>query len=149
LYCLSRLGFVKTASYILIAGYVAGMIFFTFFSGLDIRLALLLCALLGIVAGFLTNPMLGLGMPVFAASILAFGFYVWPKNLFLHPGLEPFFLYNEVLLVVFCEIAAGAVWLSHREFEKFLKREQDLHKYSELSHFAEVGKLSGGLLHDL
>lgn len=177
LYILSRLGKITLASYALITLYFLAVLYGTTRWGVTVPSLLLSYALLITITAILISSRAGLYMTmVITLGILIFGYREVSQNQMplWRQELVSFFdiiEYSFVLLII-----ALVSWLSSKEIEKSLKRArksekelraerdsleitiaertEELHrtqaeKVSQLYRFAEFGRLSSGLFHDV
>jgi signal transduction histidine kinase len=179
LYVFSRKGFAIQASFVLIGIYLVPTTYALYLWGADLPQALLTYALIIVISGILIGTWFAyfitfviscflLGLTFFQVNLI-----VLPKLYWRDETLQ---LNDSFVAIVTLSIIAIVSWLSNREIEKSLRRarrsEADLkkerdslevkveertrelkqaqmEKMSQLAHFAEFGKLSSGLLHDL
>jgi signal transduction histidine kinase len=179
LYALSRAGFPRAASLIMMGLYFVPVTYTLYRWGVDVPQGLLTYVLIIVISGIL----LGTSFAFFATAtisltLLALGYM---QNAFItRPDLSwksEMLHMNDVLVAVITLAVVSVVsWLSNREIEKSLRRarrseaelklERDslevkveertrelrrtqMERMTQLSHFAEFGKLSSGLLHEL
>lgn len=179
LYLLSRKGFFILAAYIFIGIYFAVAFYTAFNWGINLPQGLLLDALVIIMAGILISTRFTFVVTaVFAFSLIEIN-YLQINGLIspdLSWKQESPLVGDAIILVITLGIMAVVSWLSNREIEKSLSRarnseaalkeERDsleikveertkelknaqLEKISQLYHFAEFGRLTSGLFHDL
>jgi signal transduction histidine kinase len=177
LYALSRRGWIKTASYALIALYFIGTSISTYLWGASLPANLLGYALCITISSVLVSSRFGFVSALATFALLIglgwseIGIGIIPEWKHQALTLNDVLSYAIILLVI-----AFISWLSNRETEYSLKRakksEADLtlekasletkviertrelrraqmEGISQLSRFAEFGKLSSGLFHDL
>ena len=179
LYFLSRIGFIKSASYILITIYYAGASYAVYHWGTDLPTALLSFGLLIIITSILITTRFSFIVALAATMLLLtltylevndkifFSRYWVSDKLYLSDSIQ----YSAILLIM-----AVVSWLSNREIERSLqrarvseaalKKERDsleenvqertqdlrqlqLQRVAELHHLAESGKLAAGFFHEL
>lgn len=177
LYVLSRRGFLRISSYSLIFAYVITVMYASYRWGVSLPSVLLIYALIIITSSILIGSKFGLSlaMIIFISMILIGKIEIksgiipeWKQEMV---GMDDIIVYSSILLII-----SMISWLSSREIEKSLSRarkseaellvERDslevkveqrtrelhqvqLEKMSQLSRFAEFGRLSTGLFHDL
>lgn len=179
LYVLSRRGLIMTASILLLSAFFAIAAFMGYRWGVDLQAAILLFVLIIVMAGILIGSRAafiatsGIGLFLFAVNHVQRTGMVetirsW-RNGMWSPG-------NIIVVVIIFGIIAIVSWLSNREItralararhsEGELKKERDLlevkveertkalkaaqmEKMEQLYRFAEFGRLSSGLFHDL
>lgn len=177
LYFASRKGYFKIASYVFIAAFFLVLINSLAEWGVSLPAGLLCFSLLIVMATILVGNRFGM-IVLFCSAVAIFGFGIHEASIKLVPewkhfpiGISDLFEYTIIL-----SFAALLSWLYNREMEKSLKRarlsEQTLEEerdnlemlvikrtedlraaerahMAELYRFAEFGKLSAGLFHDL
>lgn len=180
LYLLSRKGYARLASYILIIIYLIAATYNLVIWGVDLPLGLLIYALVIIMAGILINTKFAYVITLIISAILFFLAYLQDKNI-IHPDLywadDSTAKTEDIIIIVVTLIIISIVsWLFNREIEKSLRRarkseaelkkERDLleirvdertkelkqaqiEKMTQMDRFAEFGRLSSGLFHDL
>lgn len=177
LYYLSRIGRIKIASYSLVAIYFVATSIGSYYLGVSLPAILLTYALIITIASILIDSRFGFIVSIATLIVMiAIGSHemtlidraVWKNQPLVYGDIIAYGL----LLVMITVIS----WLSNRETEKSLRRarrseeeltiERDsleikvdqrtrelkqahLEKVTQLSRFAEFGKLSSGLFHDL
>lgn len=179
LYALSRFGLSTYASLVLIAIYLAAGIYTAFISGVENPQVLLLAALIIVMSGILVGTrFLTLMTILVAGAVLITGnlqlhYTRIPSRYFRLDSLDSVELITYAITLVIIMII---LWLHNREIERSLarahfaegalknerdnleitvaKRTQELkqaqmEKMIDLYRFAEFGRLTSGLLHDL
>lgn len=179
LYFLSRKGFFRIASYLLITVLFLLASYMGYRWGVDVNASLLFYVLAIVVSSILISTRFSFVMTALVSlAIFIIGYY--QINNILHPNLywktEIFGMTDIFMLVIIFFIIATVSWLSNREIEKSLvrarraeadlKKERDsleitvqqktnelreieMDKMAQLYRFAEFGRLSAGLFHDL
>lgn len=179
LYILSRRGFFRFASYMLLASFFLLAAYMTLRWGVEVQVALLFYVLIIVMAGVLIGTRFAFIATIISTLNLAF--FVFLQNLnFVHPNrywvAERAGLTDVLMFFIIFFVIATVSWLSNREIEKSLARarkseaelklERDslemrveertaelkktqMEQVSQLYRFAEFGKLSSGLFHDL
>lgn len=179
LYFLSRKGFSRFASYCLIAIFFSFVTYEVYELGVQLPTGLLSYSLVIVIAGILINTRFAfLTTLIIAFSIFVIG-YLHINNIIIPNSYwknEAFKFTDIIVLTIIFGIIAVVSWLSNREIEKSLARarrsEADLkkerdsleitveartrelketqaEKMTQLYRFAEFGRLSSGLFHDL
>lgn len=179
LYNLSRKGFFHIASYIFLFVLLLFSAYMNFRWGADLNASLLFYVLVIIMSSILINTRFSFIMTVLSSSIIFIAGYLQVNNKFspnTYWRSEIFNMTDIVMFVVMFFIIAAISWLSNREIEKSLmrarksekelKEERDLlemkveertrkieemqaEKMVQLYRFAEFGRLSSGIFHDL
>lgn len=179
LFWLSRRGWLKTASILLIATF-SGLMFYSFVVwGVDLPAALLLAVLVIGLSGILLNGRLVL-VSTLTISLFLIILSSQPARELIRAESywrhEPTYMYDTIINSVLISIIAAIAWLFCREIkrslnralnsEKLLSEERDsleikvetrtkeLHeleseKINQLYRLAEFGRLSSGIFHDL
>lgn len=179
LYFLSRKGFFRLASYLLLGSFFLLATYMGYRWGVDSHAANLFFILIIVMAGVSIDTRFAF-KTLIASSLFTLIIGYFQVNNFLHPNLywknENLKMTDAVMFVVIFTIIATVSWLSNREIEKSLmrarrseadlKKERDLleitvedrtkelketqaEKITQLYRFAEFGRLSSGLFHDL
>ncbi len=176
---MSRYGYYKIASYVLIGTYFIGVTYTAYHWGIDLPIVLLSFSLVIVITSILLSLRAGLFLSILiAVEILSFGYAhvhgimkpaVWWKTL-------PLRIDNAIEYSTLIFFTMLISWLYNREIERSLRRarkseaelkhERDLlevkveertielkktqaEKMSQLYRFAEFGRLSSGVFHDL
>lgn len=176
---LSRKGFYHISSYIFITLLLILAVFMNYRWGADVNAGLLLYVLIIIMSGILIDTNFSIVITIISSlAVFIFG-YFQVNNLFapnLYWRTITLSMTDIVMFIVIFLIIATISWLSNREIEKSLqrarkserelKRERDMleikveertrqikemqaEKMEQLYHFAEFGRLSSGVFHDL
>ncbi len=179
LYYLSRKGFFTLASYIFIGLYLVPTTYTIYAWGVENPHALLLCALIIVMSGVLIGTRFAFLVTLIVSSILVILGYsqinkiIFPNTYWKNEVIDV----GDIIVFVFVLIVILIVsWLFNREIEKSLKRarkseadlkdERDsleikvdertrdlkqvqLEKTLHLYRFAEFGRMTSGLFHDL
>ena len=179
LYFLSRKGFFRLASYLLLGTLFLLAAYMGYYWGIDLNSEILLYVLVIIIAGILINTRFAfIATCIILLIVIATG-YLQSINIISanrYWRTTTFKISDILMLIVMFVIIATVSWLSNREIEKSLKRarkseaelqkERDLlevkveertkelkklesEKIMHLYRFAEFGRLSAGLFHDL
>jgi len=179
LFLLSRRGFFGFSSYTLLAVFYFLASYMEYRWGVDLPSAILLNTVVVIMAGILINTNFAfITTSIIAITMGTIGYFqqthfisvnhYWKNEMWIQTDL--------VMIVVIYFIIATVSWLSNREIEKSLVRarkseaelkaerdsleikveertkelkEAQLEKMAQLYRFAEFGRLSSGLFHDL
>ena len=179
LYIVSRRGFYKVASFCLIGTLFVAITLEIYHWGADLPSALLSYALIIVMAGILINTRFAfIATLIISGTIMEVGFLqgsnivelntYWKKERVV---IADFIVFSIIFLII-----ATVSWLSNREIERSLRRARkseaalkqerdsleiiveektrelkEMHeeKMSQLYRFAEFGRLSSGLFHDL
>lgn len=177
LYIISRLGEIKVASYILIILYLSGIIYGTARWGVTLPAVILSYALLITITAILISSRAGLIMVgISIIAIVGFGYEEVVLKIIPDWRIEKITFFDIAEYSVILIIIGLISWLSSKEIEKSLKRarqsEKELRaerdsleitiaertkeleqaqaeKVSQLYRFAEFGRLSSGLFHDI
>ncbi len=179
LFWLSKIGWIKTASWLLIAIYSVPMIYSFWFWGADLPAALLLGVLIitffGVLMGAKTAIMSAAILNIFLIILT----YLQNSNIINTTNywrLEKNEIADAITYAILFIIITSIVWLFDREMnialtrarnsEDILKKERDsleimvedrtdkikemeMDKIGQLYRFAELGRLSSGVFHDL
>lgn len=179
LYILSRKGFFNIASYVLIVLFYFGATYSAYRWGPNLPAALLGYALVIVISSILISTKFSfiVGICTFAA-IFILGYLEYSQHILpeTHWKNEVFVMGDAVQYSLLLFVVLIVSWLSNREIEKSLARaraselelikERDLleikveertkelklvqlEKMSQLYRFAEFGRLSSGIFHDL
>lgn len=179
LYFLSRKGFFSVASYLLFLTLFSFAAYMGYYWGVDVNASLLLYALVIVISGVLISTRfaflttLSVGFTIWVVDYLQKTHLIemnryWRK--------ESWTQTDTMVTVIIFFVIATVSWLSNREIEKSLmrarraeadlKKERDsleitvdqktkelreieMDKMAQLYRFAEFGRLSAGLFHDL
>lgn len=176
---LSKRGKSRSIAYGVIFLFLITSLFSSYYFGVNAPQMLLADALIIVMSGILINARFAVILSASVSMILLLLTYLQEQKIIIiqdawksHPStLRDTFLYSLTLFAI-----AGISWLFNRELEKALQRarssEQDLlvhnqqleklvnkrteqlqisqaEKLSQISNFAEFGKLASGLFHDL
>lgn len=179
LYFLSRKGFLRLSSYGLLTIFFLPVTYQVYIYGVDLPSALLTYSLIIIMAGVLINTRVAVIITALVSSVVVIIGYlqnlgIVPANRYW--VTEGWNISDMVVASVIFLIIATVSWLSNREIEKSLararrseaelKKERDFleiaveertkelketqaEKMAQLYRFAEFGRLSSGLFHDL
>lgn len=179
LYLISRVGYPRLASVSFLAIYLFPVTYTVYHWGTNVTQGILLYALAIVIAGVLLNTRIAFLTTVFISSLLYVIGYAQVNSMItpdLSWRLDPMSMRDVVVIITTFTIIAIVSWLSNREIEKSLKRarsseaalkkERDMleikveertkelrkaqmEKMQNLLRFAEFGRLSSGLFHDL
>ena len=179
LYFLSKKGFAKISAHIFIFLFTALAVLMGIKWGVDVNASLLLYALSIVMAGILINTRLAFILTIFIAVTMTGTHYFQNAGVISVNNYwrnESWKESDTIMTVVIFFSVAVVSWLSNREIEKsltraresekLLKKERDMlevtvvertkklreaeaEKISQLYRFAEFGRLSSGLFHDL
>lgn len=176
---LSRSGFSRYAAYLLIAAYFLPTIYTIYNWGVELPQGLLTLALIIVLAGVLVSSRFAFESALIISLILLiFTFYqtdgITSPKLYWKP--DPLEMSDAIEFSITFIVIAVISWLSNRETEKSLKRAREsekklkeerdqlevrveerteelrkaqFEKVRQLYRFAEFGRLSSGLFHDL
>ncbi len=178
LYILSRKGYFVFSAFIFVGIYFALSIYMIYLWGFEVQASLLFFVLIIVLSGILISTRFSFLSALLSALILSSAFITQEKlytpNLVWKNTPWGWIEIFAVSIIFF--IIATVSWLSNREIEKSLRRarksemelkeERDLleikikertkqlqkeqaEKMTQLSRFAEFGRLSSGLFHDL
>lgn len=179
LLAISRYGKSRIAAYIFVILLTLIGVYLNYYYGADLPVMLLFFALVIVIAGILINTKVAFRITFMSGvSILLFTHlesigFLQPNNM---RKIEPIHMVDSVVHVIILGIIAVASWLFNREMgnalkrakesESALKKQRDqleiivaertqelkqtqVEKLMQLYRFAEFGKLSSGLLHEL
>jgi signal transduction histidine kinase len=179
LYILSRAGLFKLSAYLLLTIYFITATYALYAWGIDLPQGLLVYAMIIVASGILINSTFAFIVTLCCSATLFILNYliqdgtikadqVWRQMQFGWP--------DAIVISVTFGVVAVISWLSNREIDKSLKRarkseaelkkERDLleikveertaeikkvqlEKMSQMAHFAEIGRLTSGVFHDL
>jgi len=179
LYYLSRKGFFIISSYIFVGIYFFANTYFVYKWGIDLPQGLLFYTLIIIMSGILISTRFTFIITIVISSVMIILYYLKIKNIIspelywknYKEGIGEIIIYILTLSII-----TIVSWLSNREIERSLKRarqseaelkqERDLleakveqrtkelkqaqmEKMMQLYRFAEFGRLSSGMFHDL
>lgn len=179
LYFLSRKGFFRITSYVLIVTYFIPTTYAAYRWGFVVPQSLLTYALIIVISSILINTRFASIVTLIISSVIILLTYLQIKSV-ISPDLswqnEVFGMDDTLVVVITFSVIALVSWLSNREIEKSLKRareseiklkeERDLlevkveerarelkrlqmEKMEQLYRSAEFGRLSSGIFHDL
>lgn len=178
-YTLSRKGYFVIISYVLILLYLACAVFMTYNWGVELTTALLFYALVITISSILISFRFSFFISVIISALLLVFTYLQVSRISkpdLYWKFENIRFEDGIFFVLLLFIITLVSWLSNREIEKSLirarkseaelKKERDnleitveertkdlkmlqMEKIIQLYRFAEFGKLSSGLFHDL
>lgn len=179
IYVISRKGYVAAASRFFLLLFLVPTTYFLYRWGVDLPIGLLFAALIIIISGVLISTKYAFKITIFltiyllALTWLQSNYLIKPN---LYWKLETINIGTVFVFAIILFLIAIVSWLSNREIEKSLlrarrseaelKNERDnlektvekrtqelklvqLEKMAQLSRFAEFGRLSSGLFHDL
>lgn len=179
LYSLSRKGRVYFSAFMLVGTYFFLSIYMIFLWGIEVQAALLFFVLSIVLSGILINALTSFWTAVLAGLVLFLGYVAQIKRFYSPNLIWKSVAWGgvEISVIIFIFLLIATLsWLSNREIEKSLnrarrsekalKKERDLleirvkekteelkkaqmEKMAELSRFAEFGRLSSGIFHDL
>jgi C4-dicarboxylate-specific signal transduction histidine kinase len=179
LFFISRLGYFKFAAYIFIFSFFALTTYYAYSFGAELFTGLLGFILVIIISGILINSRFAFFITLLSSIALILIGYLEINNLIqpnLYWKTEKLKFQESFFFSFSFLVIAIVSWLSNKEIEKSLKRarksekelkkERDsleirveerteelkktqMEKMSELSRFAEFGRISSGLFHDL
>ena len=179
LYSLSRKGFSVTASYIFVALFFALSAFMGYEWGVDVNASLLIYALVIVMSGVLVSTRFAFITTILCALTMWFvGAAQINGTISMNQywRTQQWTQTDTVMTIVIFSIITLVAWLSNREIEKSLRRarrseralkkERDLlevkveertqelreaqaEKLQQVYRFAEFGRISSGLFHDL
>ncbi|OGY59559.1 MAG: hypothetical protein A3B23_01225 [Candidatus Colwellbacteria bacterium RIFCSPLOWO2_01_FULL_48_10] len=179
LLALSRQGFFKIASYVFVGVYFFAVSYGLYSYGIDQPQTLLGFALVIVISGVLVGSRFAFLTTILTAAVLITLGYLQFEGIYpIHANWKnvPAKKEDATIFSITLAIIAVASWLSNREIEKSLARarrsetelkherdnleitveertkelkEAQAERVAELYRFAEFGKLSSGLFHDL
>lgn len=179
LFYLSRMGFFALSAYLLLGVYFTLSSYLLYTFGIELPSGLLFYILIIIMSGILLSTRFAFISTIISSFFLITVNYYQTNNIIqsnLYWMGERWDIGDVILTSIIFFIIATVSWLSNREIEKSLKRartsevalkkERDmlevkveertkelkqvqLEKMTQLYRFAEFGRLSGGLFHDL
>lgn len=179
LYTLSRKGFSTLTSTVFLGVFFLLNSYTAIKYGVDISDGLLVYALIIVMSGILVNTRFAFFTAGFTAFFIVIVAYLQINSILPPDSywrLELLNMANAIFIAVVLLIIAVVSWLSNREIEKSLKRarkseaelkqerdsleitveertkelkEAQVEKISQLYRFAEFGRLSAGIFHDL
>jgi signal transduction histidine kinase len=179
LYILSRKGFCRGASHCLIAVFFLLVTYEIYMWGADLPSALLSYVLIIVMAGVLVSTRFAFITTLVVSAAIAVVSYLQIGHIIASDTYwkkEPIITADFIVFIVIFLIIATVSWLSNREIERSLirarrseaalKKERDslevtveektrelkeaqAEKMAQLYRFAEFGRLSSGLFHDL
>ncbi|EKE11248.1 MAG: hypothetical protein ACD_15C00113G0013 [uncultured bacterium] len=179
LYFLSRKGFFIASAYLLISIYFFLSTYMAYRWGIDVQAGLLLYVLIIIMSGILINTRFSFIVAIISSFTIAVLNYFQRYDKFAADSSwksRPVELSDAVMFSIIFIVIATVSWLSNREIEKSLRRarkseaelkkerdcleitvekrtrelrETQLAEIAQLYRFAEFGRLSAGLFHDL
>lgn len=179
LYILSRKGFFRLASYLLLGTFFLLAVYMSYRWGVEIQVALLFYVMIIVMSGVLIRARFAFFVTIISFVVLEIINY-FQNNNFIQPNrywiTESWKSTDVFVTSILFAIIATVSWLSNREIEKSLvrarkseaelKKERDLleikveertkelketqtEKMTQMYRFAEFGRLSSGLFHDL
>jgi len=179
LFILSRKGFFRPVSHFLLSVLFCLSVYMSYIWGVQVLVSLLFYVLIIVMGGILVNTRFAfiatflIALTISAMGLLQQGGIIVADTNWLN---EPWELPDSIMVSLFLAVISTVSWLSNREIEKSLirarrseaalKRERDslevkveegvrelketqLGKMEQLYRFAEFGRLSSGLFHDL
>jgi len=179
LYRLSRTGKYKLAAYIFLLGYLFPICYSLYVWGADLPQATLTCILIIVMSGILINSKFAFVSSIVISLYIVVLTYLQTNSILQLKSYwrqELFDMGDSIVASVTFIIIATVSWLSNREIEKSLKRAHkseaalkkeresleikveertkelklaQMEKVAQIYRFAEFGKLSSGLFHDL
>lgn len=179
LYLLSKKGFYKISSIIFIIIYLLPVTYMLYGWGIDIPQGILMYALLIIMSGILVSTRFAFFATFFVSCVFFALGYFQIHSIISFDGYwrrEEFEVRDIIVYIITFFIIAIVSWLSNREIEKSLRRAREseaelqkerdmleikveertkelrktqMEKMQILLRFAEMGRLSSGLFHDL
>lgn len=179
LYQLSRKGFSKISAHSLIGIFVIFAFWMSYQWSVDLQSSLLIYALTIVMAGILVNTKFAFFVTAFIAVIIfTLGFLQHSTLIESNVSwrIEPWKISDTIMTLVIFLIISTVSWLSNREIDRLLERahkserelrkernqlevkveertkalkEAQIEKVVNLYRFAEFGRLSSGLFHDL
>ncbi len=166
LYVLHKRGHLYTASTLLVASYYLITTYSATKWGVSLPANLLSYSLVITISSILIGNLFGLLITtIIFATIVKMGIHESAIQMIYHWKSEPVTILDTIFYAFMLSAIMTVSWLSNRETEASLKRarasekalqhERDLlelkvvERTAQLSHFAEFGKLSSGLFHDL
>ncbi len=177
LYALSRSGYFVIASYLLIVLYMAGTSYGMYRWGFDLPAGLLSLGLIIVMSSILISSRFGFAIALLIMGTLVSLGWISNASRTISPWKAQIVTATDAIqYAIILLIIATISWISNREIEKSLirakrseeelKEERDLleikieertkelklaqlEKMSQLYRFAEFGRLSSGLFHDL
>lgn len=179
LYFLSRSGFYFISVYFLVGVYFFITTFTAYRWGIDVPQFLLSYALIIVISGILVSSRLSFFIAILTVVTMFSIFWLHSNGIIVpeilwksdQPRLSDIFVYGSTFIFI-----SVISWLSNREIEKSLKRakkseaelkserdlleirveqrtrelqEMQMEKMVQLHNFAELGRISSGLFHDL
>lgn len=178
-YLLSRKGHARIASYALLGLFFLFTSYMNYRWGVDLPTGLLTYSLVIVMSGILISSRFAFGMTAgIAATIVLIQFLqrIGVGKMDQYWRLQPWETADSIVTIIMFSLIASVCWLSNREIEKSLirarrseadlKQERDsleikvdertrelkevqAEKIGQLYRFAEFGRLSSGLFHDL
>ncbi|USN54014.1 MAG: hypothetical protein H6760_02485 [Candidatus Nomurabacteria bacterium] len=179
LFWLMKKQHITITSYIVVGVYFFSISFAAYTWGIDLPAALLSFGVLLFISGMLISARFGIGLAIATAAILIYFAYLeehgihTPDRAWIQQGIRVSDAINFSIILLFLTVIS---WLANSQInkslqrarysEEALKQEKDLleitvqnrtkalrkielQKISELSQFAEFGRLAAGLFHDL
>ncbi|MCX6795258.1 MAG: ATP-binding protein [Candidatus Falkowbacteria bacterium] len=178
-HCLSRLGKIKAASLIFLSIFLVPNLYLSYHWGIDLPQSLLLYAFTILASGTLINNRFSLAATAGISFYLATLGYLQGHGIVkpnIYWASEMATIYDAIPIVITLSIMATMSWLSNHEIENSLSRarksekslalERDnleitvekrtnelqkmqMEKIGQLYRFAEFGRISSGIFHDL
>lgn len=177
LFILSKKGYIKIASYILVTSYWAGALHCGYQWGASLPATIILFIFVIFMSSILIDSKFGVRVTVVSIiSFIILGIHEYKNPEILSWRMEAINNSDLITYSLFLTLIATLSWLSNKEIEKSLKRarvsekelreekdllevkvvartkelkESQLTRMNELERVAEFGRLSQGLFHDL
>jgi signal transduction histidine kinase len=176
LYALSRRGFPVTASYFLVGGYFSGASYLAYEWGANWEVAVLGFALVIAIASILLGTRFGILTTIATGGLIILLWYVQWHGFIPTPREQQADAGDAIIFTALYCLLMLVAWLANRETERSLTRalrseselkgQRDLleikveertrelrrnefKRLEQVHHFAEFGRLSSGLFHDL
>jgi signal transduction histidine kinase len=177
LYYISRIGYFKIAAYIFISLYFLVTLYGSIHFGISMPAGLLSYVLVITMASIIIGTRFGAMIALLSISaVTCVGLFEYHRGVVPHWRFLPLKVNDLIQYSVFLLLLAAISWLSNSEMEKSLRRartserllkderdnleilvetrtqalrEAERERVAQLSRFAEFGKRSAGLFHDL
>lgn len=176
---LSRKGFFRLASYLLLSTLFSLIIYMMLQWGVDVNAGLLLSALVIVISGILISTRFAFITTITIAFTMIALDYLQKSQIVRMSRYwrdEPWTQIDSVMVIIIFLVIATVSWLSNREIEKALARarkseaelkeerdsleitvekrtkelmEEQAEKMTQLYRFAEFGRISSSMFHDL